>query len=74
MSDVNPFTKGHELGWTVKQISAKPPYEYWVEPTGSMNIGGPEPDKHFARGRKDLEALIRAIEAGEPTDRWRTPH
>ncbi|MEX1102252.1 MAG: hypothetical protein WD739_08350 [Actinomycetota bacterium] len=71
---MNVYDKAHDLGWEVTLVSAKAPYEYWVQPSGWTRSDGPPPDTHFARGRKDLQALLLALEAGESTDPWRDPH
>lgn len=71
---MNIYQKAHDLGWQVKQVSGKAPYKYWIEPIGSLRADGPPLDKHFATGKKDVEALLLALEAGESTDRWLTPH
>jgi hypothetical protein len=68
---MNVYQKAHDLGWEVKQMTSKAPYEYTVMRTGWFRKDGPPADTHRARGKKDLEALLLALEAGEPTDRWR---
>jgi hypothetical protein len=70
---VNVYRKAHELGWELTQVSAKRPVRWWVQRRGWAIKSGPEPDTHHATGKKDLEALLLAIEEGRPTDRWRHP-
>jgi hypothetical protein len=68
---VNVYAKADELDLELDKLSSKRPYEWDVRRRGWNRTGGPPADTHFARGKKDLEALLLAIEAGEPTARWR---
>jgi hypothetical protein len=41
---------------------------------GWFRKDGPPADTHYARGKKDVEAFLLAVEGGEPTRRWREPN
>ncbi len=69
---MNVYRKARELGWEIELVStARKPYEYTVSRAVWFIKGGPPADTHRVRGRKELEALLAALEEGRPTDRWR---
>lgn len=68
---MNAYKKARDLGWEIHQVTARAPYEYHVRRIGWMRKDGPPADTHYVRGRKELEALLTALENGESTDRWK---